>query len=477
MDICGLIWLRYLGLKWASIDALPGDIGNLRNLETLDVRRTRISKLPTGLEKLQHLRTMNISDTNITELPKDIEKLQNLETLDISGTKVTELPREIGKLQNLETLNASKTSVTVLPTEIEKLKYLKTLNVSGTKVREVPKEIGKLEYLRTLDISYTKVKDLPREITKLERLENLDIRNTCVMELPKEMRKLQRLRTLDVRGTKVRDLHWEVQNPLNVHFGGLCSVKMLKFPLTVTPDRFTSCSGANCRGALSIVFLYPFNARCEQPIQVPVLRVNGRHMKLPQWVKQDLCNVCSLDISLCKLVQQDLEFLKTQMQNLQSLQLRLEVLPRDLVAITRGGFSKLETFSVDCRLPRVVTFEEGAMPKLKHLEFKFYNGGSARQCYSMGIKHLDSLESIVFRCSENYKSDSQGIGATIEAMRKEATEHPNCITLYFTDRMPEVFRSGAKWISQADRAIIQKENEERARILEQREHLCSEDAS
>jgi hypothetical protein len=89
----------------------------------------------------------------------------------------------------------------------------------------------------------------------------------------------------------------------------------------------------------------------------------------------------------------------------------------------------------------------------------------------MGIMHLPSLESIVFRCSENYKSDSQGIGATIEAMRKEATEHPNCITLYFTDKEPEVFRSGAKWISQADRAIIQKESEERERMTKQRMQL------
>ena len=34
-------------------------------------------------------------------------------------------------------------------------------------------------------------------------------------------------------------------------------------------------------------------------------------MKVPQWVKQDLCNVCSLDITIYKLVHEDLEFLKT----------------------------------------------------------------------------------------------------------------------------------------------------------------------
>jgi hypothetical protein len=220
-----------------------------------------------------------------------------------------------------------------------------------------------------------------------------------------------------------------------------------------------SSSEAKYSEYLSVLVVFNYFGRRCQVLPVRMLRVAGRHMKVPQWVKQDLCNVCSLDIRLCQLLGQDLEFLKTQMPNLQALKLRLEVLPREPVAITRGGFSKLETFYVDCRLPRVITFKEGAMPKLKHLEFKFYTG-TARQDYSMGIMHLPSLESIEFRCSENYRSDSQGIGATIEAVRKEATEHPNCITLYFNDKQSEVFRSGAKWISQADRAIKQ-----------QREHL------
>lgn len=58
VDICGLIWLRYLHLKGRTI----------------------------------------------TELPREIERLKNLETLDVSGTGVKELPREIGGLENLEIL-------------------------------------------------------------------------------------------------------------------------------------------------------------------------------------------------------------------------------------------------------------------------------------------------------------------------------------------------------------------------------------
>jgi hypothetical protein len=203
-------------------------------------------------------------------------------------------------------------------------------------------------------------------------------------------------------------------------------------------------------------------------------------MKVPQWVKQDLRNVCSLDIRLFKLGEDDLEFLK-QMRNLQAIALRFEVLPWKPIAITGGGFSKLETLYVDCRLPRVITFEKEAMPKLKLLEFKFY-AATARQDYSMGIKHLDSLENIMFRCSEYYTSDGPGIRETIEVVRKEAAEHPNKIILWVDDQEPEAFGRGATWISQADKAIIQKEIEElekqtdnRIREIEEKaERICEQ---
>jgi hypothetical protein len=71
--------------------------------------------------------------------------------------------------------------------------------------------------------------------------------------------------------------------------------------------------------SILVLFNYHLGGRCEVLPAVRMLRVAPRHMKVPQWVKKDLCNVCSLDISLCKLEEEDVEFLKTQMPNLQML--------------------------------------------------------------------------------------------------------------------------------------------------------------
>ncbi|OEL37771.1 hypothetical protein BAE44_0001210, partial [Dichanthelium oligosanthes] len=66
------------------------------------------------------------------------------------------------------------------------------------------------------------------------------------------------------------------------------------------------------------------------------------------------------------------------------------------------------------------------MPKLKHLEFKFYAGLAFDE--PMGITHC-SLQKVVFRSSRWYKSDVPGINTTIAVVRKEAEEHCNMITL------------------------------------------------
>ncbi|CAO1940167.1 unnamed protein product [Urochloa humidicola] len=411
VGICGLIRLRYLGLKGAPITELPQEIGRLENLETLHVRWTSIRKLPMEIEKLQRLRTLNVADTEVTELPKEIEKLQNLRTLNISGTMITEVPREVTQLCRLE----------------------------------------------NLDVSYTEVREL---------------------HIP------QHLRTLDISGTVIREVSWSWRGIPNSSLLSVVVGHHFDFPQVVNvslPGVFSesgdeliiSSPEAKCREDLSILVLFNrFGRRCEV-LQVRMLRVAGRHMNVPMLVQRTLRIVCSLDIRLCKLVKEDLDFLK-QMPNLQALQLRFEVLPPELVAITGGGFLRLETFYVDCRLPRV-TFHNDAMPKLKHLEFKFYSG-TARQHYSMGITHLPSLEKVVFRCSEYYTSNSPGIRATIEVVRKEAAEHPKEITLYVNDMKPEVFDSGTKWISQEDRAIVENEFEEWEKEIKRRERIVAERA-
>ncbi|OEL35269.1 hypothetical protein BAE44_0003712, partial [Dichanthelium oligosanthes] len=151
---------------------------------------------------------------------------------------------------------------------------------------------------------------------------------------------------------------------------------------------------ANWRGDLSVMLFDRVHFSWE-PLPVSGPKVGTRHMNLQQWVKQHLRDDSRLDIRI------------------------RDLLPRKPIAVSGAGFSRLESLYVDSRLPRV-TFQPGAMPKLKHLEFKFYAGLAFDE--PMGITHLCGLQKVVFRSSQ---SDVPGISTTIAVVRKEAEEHRN----------------------------------------------------
>ncbi|CDP19465.1 unnamed protein product [Coffea canephora] len=72
--------LRYLGLRRTSIGRLPHSFGQLRNLQTLDVRnfhRVRVSNFIWMLESLRHLYAYKVE----CDVPLKIEGLRNLQTL------------------------------------------------------------------------------------------------------------------------------------------------------------------------------------------------------------------------------------------------------------------------------------------------------------------------------------------------------------------------------------------------------------
>ncbi|GLT30072.1 hypothetical protein SLA2020_048940 [Shorea laevis] len=77
--------LKYLGLRWTSLDSIPDSVGDLPCLETFDVKHTNISTLPGEFWKakyLQHLYMSNICvNTSIPKASQTNGSLTNLQTL------------------------------------------------------------------------------------------------------------------------------------------------------------------------------------------------------------------------------------------------------------------------------------------------------------------------------------------------------------------------------------------------------------
>jgi hypothetical protein len=300
------------------------------------------------------------------------------------------------------------------------------------RVTRIPFNLKQFERLRVLDLSYFFVRNSDLvDICQLLCLRHLGLKGTSISEIPTEIGRLHHLKVLDIRYTVVRELPWEVgqiSESLRVLAGDMArSTDGMTVPegvrRTWKDEALSSCL-TKWRGDLSIMLFDRFDVSWE-PVRVARSKVATRHMNLPQWVKQHLSDVSTLDISIRELEVDDLKFLQ-QMPHLQVLALTFGLLPRRPIAISGEGFSKLQSFYVDSRLPRV-TFQPGAMPKLRHLEFKFYAGLPCDE--PMGITHLCSLRKVVFRSSRWYRSDAPGISTTIAVVRKEAMEHRNQIAL------------------------------------------------
>uniref|UniRef100_A0A0D9Y0B3 Uncharacterized protein n=1 Tax=Leersia perrieri TaxID=77586 RepID=A0A0D9Y0B3_9ORYZ len=73
-----LIHLKYLSLIGCDITCLPDSLGNLRQLETLDLRRTKIVKLPKTIINLQKLNYLRSGDRKGHIYKKIAEKLPEL---------------------------------------------------------------------------------------------------------------------------------------------------------------------------------------------------------------------------------------------------------------------------------------------------------------------------------------------------------------------------------------------------------------
>ncbi|OLY64971.1 hypothetical protein BWD12_18470 [Leptospira santarosai serovar Bananal] len=171
----------------------PADVRDL-DLQNQDGGRhwdNTLTTLPKEIGNLQNLQKLNLNNNPLTTLPKEIGKLQNLQQLFLGGNQFTTLPKEIGNLQNLQKLDLYYNKLTTLPKEIGNLQNLQKLDLYNNQLTTLPKEIGNLQSLESLDLSYNDLTTLPEEIGKLQKLQELDLGdNPSLIDQKEKIQKL-----------------------------------------------------------------------------------------------------------------------------------------------------------------------------------------------------------------------------------------------------------------------------------------------
>uniref|UniRef100_A0A0E0LTF0 Uncharacterized protein n=1 Tax=Oryza punctata TaxID=4537 RepID=A0A0E0LTF0_ORYPU len=170
--IGGMVHLRYLGTRCRSLRRIHPSIGNLKNLQTIDVRRSLVHELPCSFWKITSLRhvfgyklivprwTSELKQLNTLNSVRALQdwdgsmltRMVNLKLLDVTieeklkEEKARKLSDNLNNLNNLTTLNLEGVDLPISSIfTAPSLQRLKTIKLTGTLLLTTPSsEIDKM---------------------------------------------------------------------------------------------------------------------------------------------------------------------------------------------------------------------------------------------------------------------------------------------------------------------------------------------
>lgn len=160
----------------------------------------RISEdgLDPEIFKLTDLNYLNINNTSLERVPRDIEQLKNLQTLVLHSNKLVEV--ELPDGGKLKTLDLSRNCLERIKSDYEKLEVV-TVNLSFNKLVEFA---SSSECLAVLDLSYNKLNKFPECHSR--NLAELNLSNNEIETIPSYIKDLTSLKLLNMNSNKLKKI-------------------------------------------------------------------------------------------------------------------------------------------------------------------------------------------------------------------------------------------------------------------------------
>jgi leucine-rich repeat protein SHOC2 len=217
-------------IHYGSIARFPRNICNLLNLTLLDLKYNKFSGLPESIGNLTKLESLDLSNNQLNSLPESIGNLTKLTSIDLGANQLNSLPESIGNLSQLSALDLRGHQLTVLPDSIGNLSSLTFLNLSDNQITELPVSMGNLDRLNRLFLGSNQLTSLPASIDRLVQLQHLDLDRNKLLELPASVYNLTNLRTLGVSYNYLDTLPDAIGNLSELHGLNLLSNVIGKLP-------------------------------------------------------------------------------------------------------------------------------------------------------------------------------------------------------------------------------------------------------
>lgn len=113
----GLKWLK---LNKTSIDWIPEQLGNLKNMESLSFAKNNLITLHGEISQMPSLKYLNCKNNRIKNsgIPNDLFKSKDLLILDLSYNQLKEIPPDLDQMKNLQVLNLCHNQIESIPNQL-----------------------------------------------------------------------------------------------------------------------------------------------------------------------------------------------------------------------------------------------------------------------------------------------------------------------------------------------------------------------
>lgn len=173
---CVVAAILFFGVKETEAPSFAQINDNRSQKEPVpDIAEQKMVEIYDGVRVSSNTRVLSIAGRSFSgSLKAEVGQLKELQTLDISDNRFTGLPAEVGRLDKLEVLNLSNNPLTGLPYELGNLKNLKTLDLRGTDYSATDLEVIRANLPQTTNILVSQATNTSNEEDNVESLDSLE---------------------------------------------------------------------------------------------------------------------------------------------------------------------------------------------------------------------------------------------------------------------------------------------------------------
>jgi len=197
--------LEILDLSYNSIDSLPKAIGGLEKLRELNLHSNDLISIPEEIGNLKNLKDFRITFNELTSLPESIGNLYNLERFWASYNYIINIPESIGNLSKLTYLELNKNQITEIPKSIGDL-MIDSLNFESNNIERIPDEVGNMKNLIKINLNINNIASIPSSLKNLENLEYLYLRENQIERIPDWIGEMKNLKSIDLYRNKITNI-------------------------------------------------------------------------------------------------------------------------------------------------------------------------------------------------------------------------------------------------------------------------------